>query len=210
MQEYKFLSALFQSKLFYTILTILCLTVAILPFIPEIQYQIRKKMEVPYEEEDIFLDEGEERSIKIKQEYESGRLKGNVLVIPTIGVYIDIVEGNSEKVLSKGAWRRPNTSTPDRGGNTVITAHRYYYIPPNNKTFYNLDKLEIGSKVFIYWQEKEYIYEVYETLIVKPQQLEIEENTEDNILTLYTCHPFFTANKRYVVKSFLTETKRYL
>ncbi len=199
-----------KTKILLAILVVICSIVAIAPATPEIQYKFRKRMKLQYAEEDIFLNDDDERIKNLQTEHESGNLRERMLVIPTIGVYIDIVEGDSEEALSRGAWRRPNSSTPDKGGNTVITAHRFQYVPPNNKTFYNLDKLEEGEKILIYWQEIEYIYQVDDIFVVTPIQLSIEENTEEDILTLYTCHPLWTANNRYVVRASLIKTQEYL
>lgn len=181
------------------------------PFLPEIAFQIRNLLGIEYREERIFLeniDEEDEETIGARESrFRDFDLSGNRLIIPAIGVHIAIVEGNDESVLYRGAWRRPNSSTPDKGGNTVITGHRFHYIPPNNKTFYNLNKLEKNAKVFIFWNEKEYVYQVYDTFIVEPQQTEIEGPKDDNILTLYTCHPLWTADKRLVVRARLLEVK---
>ncbi|MEP7103381.1 MAG: sortase [Candidatus Dojkabacteria bacterium] len=126
--------------------------------------------------------------------------KENTLVIPQIYVNAKINEGTQESTLNLGMWRRPNTSTPDKGGNTVITSHRFLHtIGPN--TFFNLDRLEINNIVLVYWQGKEYVYKVYEISNVLPQQVDIEFNTKDPILTLYTCEPLWTSEKRLVVKA---------
>lgn len=162
------------------------------PFYPGVEYQVRDAFNIRYKALDFVESEDEDYEID---------LEGNFLIIPQIGVNINIVEGQDESVLSQGAWRRPNSSTPDKGGNTVITGHRFHYIPPNNKTFYNLDKLEEGSKIFIYWEDDRYIYTVYDTFLVDPDRLDIEGPREGNILTLYTCHPLWSADKRLVILS---------
>ena len=52
-------------------------------------------------------------------------VSGNRVIITKIGVNAPIVESKSaEYGLSKGSWRIPESSTPDKGGNTVITGHR--------------------------------------------------------------------------------------
>lgn len=183
------------------------------PFVPEIVFQARKILGIPYKEEVIFLEEEEE---EMPDDDEIGRresrfddldLSGNRLVIPSIGVHIGVVEGEDDSVLYRGAWRRPGTGTPATGGNTVITGHRFHYIPPNNRTFYNLNKLATGSKVFVFWNDVEYVYEVYDRFVVEPNQTEIEKNMEGNILTLYTCHPLWTADQRLVVRGRLLEIR---
>ncbi|MFA6271900.1 MAG: class E sortase [Patescibacteria group bacterium] len=126
---------------------------------------------------------------------------GNRLIIPKIGVNAKVVEGENDQALLRGAWRMPQTSTPDKGGNTVITGHRFRFRPPNNTTFYLLDKLEQGDKIAVVWEGKEYYYRVIETKVVTPDQVEVINATNDPILTLFTCTPLFTSQKRLVVIS---------
>ena len=194
---------LLKNRIFHAVVAIILGYLILAPFLPEINYQIRKALGIRYREEEIFVynPEFDEETERLRRKYEHQPVTGNRLVIPTIGVYIGVVEGNDDSVLFRGAWRRPNTSTPDKGGNTVITGHRFHYVPPNNKTFYNLNKVEEGAKVFVIWEGDEYIYEVYDIFIVEPNQIEIERNTNENILTLYTCHPLWTARQRLVVRA---------
>lgn len=128
----------------------------------------------------------------------------NTLVIPSISLDETILEGDSLAVLNDGGvWRRPATSTPDNGGNTVIIGHRFSYSDPS--TFYHLNKLNIGEKFAVWWDETEYVYEVYEKRVVAATALEIEDNTEESIVTLYTCTPLWTARDRLVVRAALVE-----
>jgi len=125
--------------------------------------------------------------------------KDDRLVIPSIQVDIPIVEGTSSYVLMKGGWRRPQTSTPDKGGNTVIAAHRFLYTSTNGSYFYNLDKVKVGDPIVVYWKGVEYDYEVASSKQVPATAVEIESNTPDPILTLYTCTPLWTAKDRLVI-----------
>jgi len=124
---------------------------------------------------------------------------GNRLIIPKIGVNIRIVEGENDRALLRGAWRIPQSSTPDKKGNTVITGHRFRFLPPNNTTFYLLDKMGVGDKFTIIWEDKEYQYQVKETKVVNPDQTEITAPSSQPIITLYTCTPLFTTKQRLVV-----------
>jgi sortase A len=128
----------------------------------------------------------------------------NVLLIPKIGVDGLVYESEDPVVLNYGIWRRPQTSTPDRGGNTVFVAHRYLYTTGIN-TFYHLPKMEVGDQFFVYWQQKQYTYEVFTVDTVLPTEIEIEENTEEPIVTLYTCTPLWTSEYRLVVRARLIE-----
>lgn len=130
----------------------------------------------------------------------------NKLMIPKINVEIDIIEGEDEKLsLNRGAWRMPMTSSPDKGGNTVISAHRYLYKPPSPRTFWNLDKLEIDDEFQITWDNKNYYYKVSETKIVEPDEISILYNTKNPIVTLFTCTPLYTSKQRLVVIGDLIE-----
>lgn len=99
----------------------------------------------------------------------------------------------------KGIWRRPNTSSPDKAGNTVLVAHRFTYNGP--AVFYHLDLMKKGHRFAVFWDGKEYDYEVIETKIVEPTAIEIENNTKEPIMTLYTCTPMWTAKQRLVIVS---------
>ena len=129
----------------------------------------------------------------------------NLLIIPKIGVKIPIVEGVSEKALNKGAWRLPETSTPEKGSNTVITGHRWLYRPPSEKTFYLLDKLETGDTFKITWNGKDYNYKIIGVSIVLPKDVWVLNASEKSIVTLITCTPLFSTEKRLVVKGELVE-----
>jgi LPXTG-site transpeptidase (sortase) family protein len=130
----------------------------------------------------------------------------NRLIIQKIGVNAPIVESkSSEYGLSKGSWLVPDTSTPDKGGNTVITGHRFKYLPPNNLTFYLLDKLAPGDIISVIWHESDYYYRVRETKIVDDSELAIQAPSKKPILTLFTCHPIYSTEQRLVVAAELME-----
>ncbi len=124
----------------------------------------------------------------------------NTLLIPVIKIDQKILEGRSISVIAEGqTWRRPGTSTPDAGGNTVIVGHRWSY--GSDATFYHLDKLKVGDKFSVYWNEQEYVYEVFETKVVSANEVAIEAPSDEARLTLYTCTPLWTAINRLVVVS---------
>lgn len=129
--------------------------------------------------------------------------KENKLVIPQMGLDAVINEGRYASTLQKGLWHRPLTSTPDKGGNTVIVGHRFTYRGP--AIFYHLDKLKANDKFAVLWGGKRYDYKVREVKIVEPTAVQIENNTKDPILTLYTCTPMWTAKQRLVIVSDLIQ-----
>lgn len=127
-------------------------------------------------------------------------LSSNRLVIAKIGVNAPIIEGeNSDYALDKGVWRVPETGTPEKGGNIVITGHRFKYLPPNNLTFYLLDKLARGDIVTLIWQGKNNYYKIIETKVVSSNDTSIMAQSSQPIITLYTCDPIYSQKNRLVV-----------
>ncbi|MGH7196760.1 MAG: sortase [Candidatus Saccharimonadales bacterium] len=128
----------------------------------------------------------------------------STLVIPKLNLETQIYEGESAKTLALGVWRRPQTSTPDIGGNTVLAGHRFAY---REKTpFYHLDKMSQGDEIIVYWDKARYSYKVTAIKEVKPTAVEIEADTDEPLLTLYTCTPLWTSERRLVVQAQLMET----
>ncbi|MCA9343188.1 class E sortase [Candidatus Saccharibacteria bacterium] len=127
----------------------------------------------------------------------------NRLVVPQMDLDSEVHDGQYASTLRKGIWHRPQTSTPDKGGNTVMVGHRFTYSSP--AIFYHLDKLKADDELAVIWNEQLYTYKVREVKIVNPTEVHIENNTEESILTLYTCTPMWTAKQRLVVISELID-----
>lgn len=140
-----------------------------------------------------------ERDLLTEQVEASSDYSGaNKLVIPRIFVDQPVLEGPNIYTANKGIWRLPSSSTPDQGGNTVLIGHRFLY-SHNQAVFYNLDKMQVGDKLAVFWNEQKYVYQVSEVKTVSPEQTDIEAPTEDARLTLYTCTPLWTSKDRLVV-----------
>lgn len=171
------------------------------PLVPRIQYALhRPTPTVPYTtrltaDSSFFSDLHQLPVIENKP-----IPPGNRLVIPSIGTDMDIMEGKDQKVLDRGGiWHIPDTSSPDKQGNTVLSGHRWQYLPPSSRTLYLLDKVKIGEPIIVYWQGKEYDYRVTDRKIVTPDQTEILNNTTEPQLTIYTCTPLFSTKQRLVL-----------
>lgn len=128
--------------------------------------------------------------------------KENMLIIPDIDVRASILEGSSSETLMSGIWHRPGTGTPDTGGNTVLVGHRFLYTSGPN-TFYHLDKLRINDLIIVYWKGQRYTYIVDSSMVTSADAFEVEQSTAQPVLTLYTCTPLFTVDKRLVVRAHL-------
>lgn len=118
---------------------------------------------------------------------------GDRLYIPQINVDVAILQGKDSSVLEKGAWhRKPENGDPIKGGNFVLSAHRFVmsYTPQGTaikSPFYNIGKLQTGDHIFVDYQSKRYEYEITEKYTVKPDGVEVESPTKDPQLTLYSC-----------------------
>ncbi len=109
----------------------------------------------------------------------------------------ETVYGGGIGSLSKGVWRLPHTSSPDKGGNTVLVGHRFTY--SGQAVFYHLDKVQKDDSITLHWQGKAYEYKVTEIKVVPASELSVENNTEEPQLTIYTCTPLWSVKNRLVI-----------
>ncbi|MEK7525295.1 MAG: sortase [Patescibacteria group bacterium] len=114
--------------------------------------------------------------------------KENGLLIKKIGVRGEIHEGgNWAEILKTGIWRVPDFGTPE--DNTlpiILAAHRFGYVTWTNSfrtlnSFYNLPKLKVGDQVEVVWNQRKYVYEIYQ----EETGTAITDYTAN--LILYTC-----------------------
>lgn len=118
-----------------------------------------------------------------------------IVKIPRIGVEKTVVQGVGVEDLKKGPGHYPDTPMPGQEGNAAIAGHRTTYGAP----FYNLDELQPNDPILVTTVQGSFRYEVTETQIVRPSQVEVLNQTDDDRLTLTTCHPRFSASSRMVV-----------
>lgn len=129
-------------------------------------------------------------------------LQGNVigfLSIPRMDIELPILLGANTDNMRLGAVHLTETSYPVGGENTncVIAAHRGYSKAP---MFREIQRLETGDKIYIENFQETLTYEVTETKIISPtdvDQLLIREG--EDFVTLITCHPYGGNYQRYVV-----------
>ncbi len=107
----------------------------------------------------------------------------------------NIVEGVTRADLKNGAGHMPWTPLPGQPGNAVISGHRTTYGAP----FHELDELTPGDRIEVETALGTHVYEVRESIIVKPTELWVTEPRQGAWLTLTTCNPKFSARERLVV-----------
>lgn len=126
------------------------------------------------------------------------------LEIPRLDLDKLVVEGVGVEELKKGPGRYPGTALPGELGNAAIAGHRTTYGAP----FYRLNELETGDPIFITTPAGRYRYDVSELMIVTPDDAWVLDPTDDNRLTLTTCHPRYSAEQRLIVVAQLTNPPR--
>lgn len=173
------------NKLLLAIIILCCGYILVVPLIPQVDYAIRsiaKPIRVSVTQPDSLK--------RIDRSH-------NHLIIPSLQLDQPVLEGaDPATTLDRGLWLRPNTSTPDKGSNTVIAGHRFTYT--DRPAFYFLDKLKSGDDIFLVYNKKLYHYVSGEAHVVAPTAVEIEDPSSKNRLTLYTCTPLWTATDRLV------------
>jgi sortase A len=115
--------------------------------------------------------------------------------IPRIGVDKVVVEGVTPSALKNGPGHYPETPLPGQPGNSAIACHRTTYGSP----CFHLDRMEENDLIYVTTQQGAFQYRVTETLIVAPGDLYVLDPTDDNRLTLTTCHPRWSASQRLIV-----------
>ena len=121
------------------------------------------------------------------------------LSIPVMDVELPVYLGANDENLAKGAVHLGQTSMPIGGTNTnaVLAAHRGYQGIP---MFRDIEKLKTGDLVTITTPWDTLTYQVFQTEIIFPDEIsKILIQPGEDMLTLFTCHPYRQNSHRYVV-----------
>ena len=73
---------------------------------------------------------------------------------------------------------------PGEVGNFAVAGHR---VSDFTDAFINLYKVKPGDNVIVTTKDGKYTYEVEESFIVEPEQVEVLENADYEKITLITC-----------------------
>jgi len=135
--------------------------------------------------------------------------------IPKINIKNGLVMTNSfEMNPDDFIGHYAGTSLPGEKGNMFLYGHSvmpFLYSEKNYKTiFSNLHKLENGDEIIVRFNNKRYLYEVIEKVVLKPEEVDplnlvSEEMKGDPTLSLMTCTPPGTTLKRLIVNAKLVE-----
>ena len=106
-----------------------------------------------------------------------------------------------EKSLTNGLAHYKGTELPGDGGNIFVFGHSSSDTDGGKyaKIFRNLNDLDKGDKISAYYKGKKYEYTVTEKKVVAADDLSPLNLTDDERLTLMTCWPIGTKEKRLIV-----------
>lgn len=133
------------------------------------------------------------------------KITGYSISIPKLKIKDAVVAIGGDKIRNS-LIQYPGTALPGEYGNTVIFGHSVLPIFYNPKSyeaiFSTLPTLDKGDKISIYFDGIEYNYEVEDYFEVKPEEVQVlEQRFNEQVLSLITCVPPGTYNKRGVIKA---------
>lgn len=153
-------------------------------------------------------------SPEFKRNFSEGTIgDGQVLTrieIPKLGVDALVVEGTDAGALRAGAGHYKGTALPCKTGNVGIAGHRTTY----GKPFHRIDELVPGDEVTLSTPQGRCTYRVVDAgagfqrprrgaagWITHPKDGAVIGTLPGQKLTLTTCHPKGSAEKRLIVRA---------
>lgn len=123
-----------------------------------------------------------------------------ILEIPSIKLKQPVVEGITDDVIQYFLGKFPESVMPGEVGNFSVAGHR---VSDFTDAFINLYKVKAGDEVIVRTTKGKYTYEVDDSFIVEPEQVEVLEGADYEKITLITCT--IGSKKRVVVTGKLVE-----
>ena len=128
-----------------------------------------------------------------------------LLYVPALGDRawdIPIVEGTEHSLLSQGVGHHKDTALPGQVGNFAIAGHRTTYGAP----FVEIAELQPGDPVIVETKHGWFVYELNNDKIISPNDGWVldpvpgkpDATPKKKLLTMYACHPMYSAAQRYV------------
>jgi sortase A len=117
--------------------------------------------------------------------------------IPRIGLTAMIMEGTRERTLRRAVGHIPGTVLPGQPGNAGIAGHRDTFFRP-------LRNVQHDDEITLTTLGGTYHYLVDSSRVVAPEDMQVLNDSDDTILTLVTCYPFYfvgPAPKRFIVRA---------
>lgn len=114
-----------------------------------------------------------------------------------------IVEGIDEQALQRGLGHHSESVWPNQKGNMVIAGHSFDLNADNpySEVFGSLRELNVGDEVKITYQNKNYVYKIFNRQVVAPNDTSLLGVSDNWQLTFYTCDPPKTDWRRLVFQA---------
>jgi sortase A len=119
------------------------------------------------------------------------------LDIPRLDISVIVIEGVRAATLRRAVGHIPGTALPGQQGNVGISGHRDTFFRP-------LRNIRRDDMVTLTTLAGEFRYRVVSTSIVRPDNIAVLNPTENQVLTLVTCYPFYfvgPAPTRFIVRA---------
>lgn len=123
-----------------------------------------------------------------------------IIEIPSIKLKQPVVNGVTDDVIKYFLGKFPDSSMPGEVGNFAVAGHR---VSDFTDAFINLYKVKPKDKIIVRTIKGKYTYEVDDSFIVEPEQVEVLENADYEKITLITCT--IGSKRRVVVTGRLIE-----
>ncbi len=130
--------------------------------------------------------------------------------IPKLNITNAVVSATDDD-LAKHLVNFGGTTIPPEKGNAVVFGHStlpWLFNQNNYKTiFARAYELQVGDNIYVTVSGATYKYTIYNITVVSPNDTSVlEQDYNQNLLTLITCTPPGTTWKRLVIRSRLTQS----
>lgn len=119
-----------------------------------------------------------------------------IMEIERLSMKVPIFQGASDDNMDRGAgWVSHTAFFDEPDGNIGIAGHR-------DSWFRSLKDVQIGDTISVQTNSGTELYTVFQTKIVKPNNVDVLRFTPSKQLTLVTCYPFYflgDAPERFIV-----------
>ncbi len=153
--------------------------------------------EVPEARESPGADEEAARARERRERYIQQNMEGT-LRIDKINLNMPILKGATEKNLLISVSSLTGTAGPGEVGNYCIAGHR---CRTTGRHFNKLDRLEKGDSITVTTKDAVYSYEVFESLVVRPEETWVlMPEGNERLITLITCDYSEEPSLRLIVR----------
>ena len=120
-----------------------------------------------------------------------------ILSIPKLDLNVGIGEGVDNETLKYSVGHFSHTAMPGQKGNFCVIGHRSYTY---GEFFNRLDEIEENDEIIVEYNGKEFKYKVTEIKVVKPEEVSVLNQSEEEEITLITCTPIRVGSHRLIIK----------